>query len=206
LIEFADIPRIYVGSAGSLAEGYPGRAVYHFDFPRAATLRPRIAGIGGAGSAIRVSLDGHPVVEQSWPARRAASAGAAPEFPAEFSFPVSAGRHDLVVENPGAPDWFDLTGIDLGLDTPVLAAAGQRSAGFIALWVWHRQGVFAVNAPKPVTGTLLVDDVPAGTWHVTWWNSLTGVPAATTTIEHAGGLLKLPTPAIARHAAVVLER
>jgi hypothetical protein len=206
LIAFADIPRIYVGSPGSLAEGYPGRAVYHFDFPRATTLRARVAGIGSGGSAIRVSLDGHPVVEKSWPPRRAPSAGATPEFPAEFSFPVSAGRHDLVVENPGAPDWFDLTGIDLGLDTPVLAAVGQRGAGFIALWVWHRQGVFAVDAPTPATGTLLVDDVPAGRWRVTWWNSLTGVPAATTTIEHAGGVLKLPTPAIARHAAVVLER
>ena len=205
-IGFADIPRIYVGSAGSLAEGYPGRAVYHFDFPRATTLRPRVADIGAGGSAIRVSLDGHPVLEKSWPARRAAPVGAAPEFPAEFSFPVSAGRHDLVVENPGARDWFDLTGIDLGLDTPVLAAAGQRDAGFIALWVWHRQGVFAVDAPTPATGTLLVDDVPAGTWRVTWWNSLTGVPAAPLIIGHGGGVLKLPTPAIARHAAVVLER
>ncbi len=206
LIEFADIPRIYVGSPGSLAEGYPGRAVYHFDFPRATTLRARVAGIGAGGSAIRVSLDGHPVVEKSWPPRSAPAAGATSEFPEELSFPVSAGRHDLVVENPGAPDWFDLTGLDLGLDTPVLAAAGQRSASFIALWVWRREGVFAVNEPKPVAGTLLVDDVPAGTWRVTWWNSLAGVPAATTTIEHAGGVLRLPTPAITRHAAVVLER
>ncbi|HTZ20822.1 MAG TPA: hypothetical protein VMC06_08065 [Opitutaceae bacterium] len=206
LIEFADIPRIYVGSPGSLAEGYPGRAVYHFDFPRATTLRPRVAGIGAGGSAIRVSLDGHPVVEKSWPARRAAPAAAAPEFPVEFSFPVSAGRHDLVVENPGAPDWFDLTRIDLGLDIPALAAVGKRDASFIALWVWHREGVFAVDAPPPATGTLLVDDVPAGRWRITWWNSLTGVPARPTIIEHGGGVLKLPTPAIARHAAVVLER
>jgi hypothetical protein len=206
LIEFADIPRVYVGSPGSLAEGYPGRAVYHFDFPRATTLRPRVAGIGAAGSAIRVLLDGHPVVEKSWPPRRTPSAGAAPEFPEEFSFPVSAGRHDLVVENPGARDWFDLTGIDLGFDTAVLAATGRRNARFIALWVWHREGVFAVNAPPPATGTLLVDDVPAGQWRVTWWNSLEGVPAAPLTVEHAGGVLKLPTPAIARHAAVVLER
>jgi hypothetical protein len=124
----------------------------------------------------------------------------------EFSFPVSAGHHDLVVENPGPLDWFDLTGIDLGFDVPVLAAAGRRDANFIALWVWHREGVFAVNAPPPATGTLLLDDVPAGKWRVTWWNSLTGVPAASVTIEHKGGVLKLPTPAIARHAAVVLER
>jgi hypothetical protein len=206
LIEFADIPCIYIGSPGGLADGYPGRAVYHFDFPRAATLRPRVAGIGAFGSAIRISLDGHPVVEKSWPPRSGPSAGAAPTFPEEFSFPVSAGRHDLVVENPGANDWFDLAGIDLGFDTAVLAAVGKRDAGFIALWVWHREGVFAVNAPTPASGTLLVDDVPAGTWRVTWWNSLEGVPGATTTIDHAGGLLKLPTPAIARHAAVVLER
>jgi len=205
-IGFADIPRIYVGSRDSLADGFPGRAVYHCDFPRATTLRPRVADIGATGSAIRVSLDGHPVVEKSWPPRSAPSAGAAPEFPAEFSFPVSAGHHDLVVENPGPLDWFDLTGIDLGFDVPVLAAAGRRDAGFIALWVWHRKGVFAVDAPRPASGTLLLDDVPAGQWRVTWWNSLTGVPAASITIVHKGGMLRLPTPAIARHAAVVLER
>jgi hypothetical protein len=205
-IEYADIPRIYVGSPDSLAQGYPGRATYHVDFPAPVTLWLHIADTGKRGAAIRVSLDGNTVAEKSWPARPADSGGSTAPSVAELSFSATAGAHTLVVENPGGPDWFDLSGIDLGLDTPVLAAVGKRGEDFIALWVWHRTGVFALQAPAPAVGTLLIEDVPAGTWHVTWWDTLKGIPAASTTIAHQGGLLRLSTPSIARHAAVVLTR
>ena len=58
----------------------------------------------------------------------------------------------------------------------------------------------------PDAGTPLLKDVPAGIWHVTWWDTLKGIPAAPVTIAHPGGLLRLPTPPIDRHAAVVLTR
>ena len=206
-IEYADIPRIYVGSPTSLAQGYPGRATYHIDFPRAVTIRLHLADTGRRGAALRVSLDGRAVIERTWPARPPDAAGAKPvPTAAELSFPATAGAHTLVVENPGSLDWFDLKGIDLGLDTGVLAAVGRRGADFIALWVWHRTGVFALQTPAPATGTVLIDDVPAGAWHVAWWDTLEGVPADPVTIQHGGGVLRLPTPPIARHAAVVLTR
>jgi hypothetical protein len=205
-IEFADIPRIYVGSPNSLAEGYPGRATYHVDFPQPVTLRMHIADTGRGGAAIRVSLDGRTVVERTWPPRPAGSGGDTAPNAAELSFPAPAGAHTIVVENPGGPDWFDLNGIDLGVDTGALAAVGQRGSDLLALWVWHHTGVLALQPPAPVTGTILIEDVPAGTWHVTWWDTLEGMPAAPVTIEHKGGLLRLSTPPISRHAAVVLTR
>jgi hypothetical protein len=205
-IEFADVPRIYVGSPNSLAEGYPGRATYHLDFPRPVTLRLHIADTGAGGAAIRVSLDGRTLAEKSWPARPANSSGQAGSDPAELSFPVTAGAHTVVVENPGGPDWFDLAGIDLGLDTSVLAAVGKCSSDFLVLWVWHRTGVFALDPPAAVSGTVVLDEVPAGIWHVTWWDTLKGVPATPATIDHPGGRLRLGTPPISRHAAVVLTR
>jgi hypothetical protein len=205
-VEYADIPRIYVGSPDSLAEGYPGRATYHIDFSAPVTLRLHIADTGKRGAAIRVLLDDKTAVEKTWPARPADSGGSTAPNAAELSFSSTAGAHTIVVENPGGPDWFDLSGIDLGLDTPVLAAVGKRGGDFIALWVWHRTGVFALQSPAPVTGIMLIEDVPAGTWHVTWWDTLKGIPAASTTTAHQGGLLRLPTPSIARHAAVVLTR
>jgi hypothetical protein len=52
----------------------------------------------------------------------------------------------------------------------------------------------------------VLEDVPAGTWHATWWDSLKGVPAAPVPIRHPGGTLRLPTPPISRHAAVTLTR
>jgi Cellulase (glycosyl hydrolase family 5) len=87
-----------------------------------------------------------------------------------------------------------------------LAAVGRRDGSFIALWVWRRDCVFAAARPAPATGTIVLPDVPAGRWRVTWWDSLTGRPRSSSTIDHPGGTLRLPTPAIARQAAVDLVR
>ncbi len=203
-VELAEIPRIYVGSAASRAEGLPSRATYHLDFAKAATVRARLVGVSPAGAAIRIALDGRLVAEKSWAARAADLPSV--EKPGELAFAVEAGRHTLVVENPGTADWFDLAQLDLGLDTPVLAAAGQRNAEFVALWLWHRDGVFAVRPPKAASATLRLADLPAGSWRIVWWDTLKGVPSTPTTLQHAGGELRLPTPAIDRHAAVVLTR
>jgi hypothetical protein len=203
---FADIPRILVGSPDSLAEGYPGRATYHFDLPRSGTIRLHVADTGAKGAAIRATLDGQIVAAHSWPPHPENSGGSIAPTAMELSFSADAGAHTLIVDNPGGPDWVDLADIDFGLDVPGLAAVGKRGGDFLALWVWHRTGVFALNPPAPVTGALLLEDVPAGTWHVTWWDTLKGISAAPVTIAHQGGLLRLPIPPIARHAAVVLTR
>jgi hypothetical protein len=49
-----------------------------------------------------------------------------------------------------------------------------------------------------------LEGVPAGSWKVTWWDTLKGAPMASQVVAHPGGMLRLPTPPIARHAAVVL--
>jgi hypothetical protein len=203
---FADIPRILVGSSESLAEGYPGRVTYHFDLPRAGTIRLHVADTGAKGAVIRAMLDGQIVATHSWPSHPAKIDAGSVTPATELSFPADAGAHTLVVDNPGGPDWVDLADIDFGLDVPVLAAVGKRAGDFLALWVWNRVGVFALNPPAAATGTLLLADVPAGTWKVTWWDTLKGIPATPVTMVHEGGLLRLPIPPIDRHAAVVLAR
>ena len=203
-VEFADVPRTYASMTADLGAGHADRATYHVDFPRAATLRARIVNTAPRGAAIRISVDGRGVAEKSWPAH--APGARAFAQPDELAFPLTAGPHTVVVENPGPADWFEMSGLDLGLDVPVLAAVGQRSADFIALWVWHRTGVFALRPPAPVAGVLRLEDVPAGRWQVMWWDTIKGVPSTPTVVAHAGGLLKLPIPALSRHAAVVLTR
>ena len=203
-LESADIPRAYVGSPGSLADGLPGRATYRADFPRATTLQARVTGVGAGGTAIRISIDGKTAVEKTW----AAGAAGAPgwDHPVELTFNAPAGLHTLQVENPGGEDWFQLDAIETDLAVPVIAALGKRSDDFMALWLWHRTGVFALNPPAPVPGTLLLEDVPAGKWTVTWWDTIKGIAAPAREIEHGGGLLRLPVPAFNRHTAVVLTR
>ena len=203
-LELGEIPRVFPNSAESRKEGFPGRATYHIDFPQEMTLHARVTGAGAKGAELRVAVDGRAVLEKTWTARPAATP--APGLPAVLPFTVPAGRHTLVVENPGSPDWFELAGIDFPVEIPVLAAIGRRSGDFIAVWVWHRAGVFALTPPAPVGGGLVLDAVPAGTWHVTWWDTLKGEPAGTADRVHPGGTLRLEIPPLSRHLAVWLER
>lgn len=203
-VEVADIPRTYVGSPKSLADGLPGRAAYGVDFPQETAWRARVTGMGAKGTALRISVGGKVVAEKSW----AVGATDAPrsDQPAEITFRVPAGPQTLVVENPGAEDWFQLDQLATDLPVPALAAIGKRSEYFLAVWLWHRTGVFALQHPMPVSGALLLDAVPAGKWTVTWWDTLKGIPAPAQEIEHHGGQLSLPIPALTRHTAVVLTR
>lgn len=203
-VQLADVPRVYVGSPKSLAEGLPGRATYHVNFPKETTLRARITGVGAGGSAIRISCGGKVVAEKSWKAR--ASDKPSWDRPTEIIFHAPAGPQALVVENPGAADWFQLDAIETDIPVPVLAAMGRRADSFMAVWLWHRQGVFALAEPAPAGGTLVLDDVPQGKWTITWWDTLKGTSGASIEVLHQGGPLRVSVPAFARHAAVVLIR
>ncbi len=198
-VSFADVPRVYVAAGRS--EGFPSQGTYHFDAPRALILRVSIASAGKT-CALEVLLDDRAVANRTW------SDGAAMpsrEHPQLVEIPVSAGRHTLVVRNTGEKGAVEIPSIGFGTSVSQLAVAGQRGTGFIALWLWNRTDVYA-KTPTAVAGTLAVDDVPAGTWQVTWWDTLAGRPANPTTLTHAGGTLRVPTPPIPRHAAVVLKK
>jgi hypothetical protein len=204
---------VYVGAAKSIADGYPPRAAFDVDYPRDAVVRIHIKDASAAGSRVRVLLDDAVVASHVWPApppgpdgKPVAKPPPQPPRPVELSFPVTAGKHRIVLENDGGPDWFDLAGIDLGVTHSAIAAVGKRDANFVALWLWRRDGVFALTDAAPVEGTVLVEDLPAGRWTVTWWDSLKGVPDKPVEIDHAGGTLELATPGISRHAAVVLKK
>jgi hypothetical protein len=205
-IDFGRIPRIFMNGEESRIKGHSSRAVYHFNFPRASVLQFQIGDSAAANSAIRILLDEAIVAEAAWPELPKEAPAKSPRPQSDILVPVTAGEHTLVVENSADKGWFDLTAIDVGLEQPVLGAIGQRSENFIALWLWHRRGVFASKGASPVVGTILIDNLSAGSWRITWWDTFTGKPAAPVSLLHPGGVLRLPTPAIARHAAVVIER
>ena len=206
ILELANIPRIYVGAKESLDAGFSGQTTLHFDFPKPSTLSFHITETNSASGAIRISIDGVTSAERTWPERKPETLASSKPYTDVISVPILAGVHTVLVENPGSLGWFDLSQIDLGMDVPVLAATGQRDANFIAVWVWHRNGVFTPQATPPAQGTLMIGDVAPGTWRVTWWNTLDGIPDAATNVSHNGGVLRIATPPISRHAAVVLTR
>ena len=213
LSDYASIPQFVVGSSKSIAEGYPDRIAFQVAYSQSATVRVRLADAGPLGSAVRVMLDGREIAHHSWPAlaaanpaAKAAPASASKSRPAELQFSVAPGSHEMVLQNTGGADWFEFASIDLGLKTSALAAVGRRDADFIAVWIWQRDAIFALAPPAPVSGRLILPDVAAGTWRVTWWDTTAGTPSAVIAIEHPGGALELSSPPIGRHAAVALTR
>ncbi|HEY5551603.1 MAG TPA: hypothetical protein VIK52_06935, partial [Opitutaceae bacterium] len=197
--DFADVPRNYVTRASHRRDGFPSRGTYMIHAPRDLAMRATITAVGAnGGGSLRISANGKTLAERSWKPGH--------QFPDEVAFTMPAGRQTLLVENSADTDWVEVLKIDLGLETSALASVGKRDDSFIACWLWNRAGVFAIDAPKPVAGTLVLADVPAGSWHVKWWDTFAGKVATVAKLEHTGGTLHVPTPPIARHAAVVLDR
>ncbi len=195
------IPRHFVSGDPAARQKFPGRVTLQLDYPQAATATVRLAAHGADGASLRIALDGETIAEEAWP-----RTGQQERLDTNFPIPVSAGRHSLLIENPRGKDWFELAGIDTGLTCSPLAAVGKRADDRVCLWVWHRQGVYAEKGAAPVAGTVRIDAIPAGDWRVVWWDLDDGEPGAAGTVVHAGGPLEIPTPPIARHAAVALTR
>jgi hypothetical protein len=185
---------------------FPHAVTLHLHYPRDATAIVRFSGASPGGGSIRLTLDGQVVGQHAWPVISLEAKQPPPQPPQEFVLPMKSGRRTLVLENPTGPDWVAFGSLATGLDIPALAAAGRRADDRILLWVYHRTGVLALAEPTPATATLQLEDVAAGTWQVTWWDVTTGQPARTEQLNHGGGTLALPTPAVSRHTAGWLER
>lgn len=205
--ECADIPRFIVGSDEGRADGFPDRTTFRIEIPNTTHARLVIADAGPKGSNVRVWLDGHVIAEEIWPAQPSGSGPVHAKRPREISFELNTGAHEILLENNGGDDWFEFGSLDLGLQTSLMAAVGKRSSSVIAGWVWREDGVFSLKPPPASDeATIIVDDVPAGTWQLTWWDSVRGEPRETESISHAGGDLHLKTSSFSRHAAFILRR
>jgi hypothetical protein len=195
-LEAGDIAATLVAKK-SVAEGFPDRATYRLDLPHRSAMSVHVDSVAASGGGLRVSVDGKEVALHQW-------AGGATPDPAVLEFKVPSGRHTILLEDPG-PDWVGVSEIDTGMKEPVLALVGRRNSRFIEAWVWHRSNLYALHPAAPASGTVVFDAVPAGSWKVTWWDTEKGVPKSSSTVQHAGGTLRIATPPIERHAAVVLS-
>jgi hypothetical protein len=205
--DIAELPHFIVGAPESVADGFPPKVTLRVDMPSDGAARLVMADGGVKGAVVRVSVDGRITAEERWEPLEISPGEKAAKRPREIALPLAAGAREIVVENTGGLDWVEFGSLDLGLTVPLVAAVGKRADDFAALWVWRHDGVFAGKAPSPVKDAVLViDDVAAGAWRVTWWDSLKGVPAATQSLAHSGGPLRLTVPSISRHAALIIER
>lgn len=198
-LEAANLPATLVGSDASRADGFPDRVTYRLDLPKETSAKVIVGSMAAGGGGIDVRVDGNLVASHRW-----AGGTGAPD-PGILEFLIPAGPHSVLLQNPG-PDWIGVSAVELATPVPVLAMIGRRNDHFIEGWVWHRQNIYAEAPSTPSSGVVLLRDVPAGSWKVTWWNTEKGVPLAPSTVAHPGGTLKLQAPQILRHAAFVLTR
>ncbi len=205
--DVAELPHFLVGAPESVADGFSPKVSFRVELANAVSARLVIADGGVKGAVVQVRVDGRVVAEERWEPIEPVARGKAAKRPREIALQLMAGTREIVIENTGGLDWIEFGSLDLGVTAPVVAAVGKRTEDFLALWVWRQDGVFAEQMPPTVRdGVLIVDDVAAGEWRVTWWDSIKGVPSTAESVVHAGGALRISIPPIARHAALVLER
>lgn len=191
-----DWPATFVTPESEANDGFPSSSRFRADFPTDTTLRFHVDQVGATGGNLRIEIDGHAVVERTWPP------GAV--LPVEIAVPAAAGPREIVVKNPGGADWVRIPHLDLGVLASDLVAVGRRDPRFIALWIRHRRNILAASPGPAAQGEIVLSDMPAGTWIVKWWDTATGQPGSPASLSHPGGELRVPTPEILRHAAVTL--
>ncbi|MBP7140366.1 MAG: cellulase family glycosylhydrolase [Opitutaceae bacterium] len=212
-ITLSDIPRYYTADPRYLALGL--RRSFDITFTKTTgTDKPltlELTDLGYEGGSMRVLVDGKSVHEITWNQRQASVV----LLPQRITVPVSEGRHTLTLENTGDPRTgrvasFRLGTLDLTGTEPALAACGLRMPDLqvVLVYLWHRANIFdeSERYGPDASGAVLVEDLPAGRWRATWWNMSEGGPASVDSFSHGGGTLRLQTPGIRRHAAVILER
>lgn len=223
--------RVRISSAGAQMEGGPlssllqGRGnhgelhnpvTFEVDLPRATTLlieAQEISGWGGAG--LNVTLDGKTVLDRAFPDPDGDKAtDSLKQFAGNYPVEIPAGRHIVVVTNPGA-DWirtgFRFVGLQEKREPPILAWAMIGKSTAIA-WVRHedwtwREVVENGKRPGSVAPTVLtLPRVPAGRWTAELWDTWTGEILRRETLVVNGSGARVTLPPIDRDIAVKLRR
>ena len=198
----ADLPGALVGLSNHRKNGYANATEIRFVKTGAQPVEITIDKLGREGGSLRVLVDGAIAQDYNWPSNADAQT---------LSINVPAGVRSLILQNSGETPQagtISIKSINLTGTQPALAAAGRRDGGAVILYLWHRANILAI-APAANTsaqGTVILENLPRGTWKITWWNMREGGPESQETITHDGGNFLLKTPAILRHAAVIMEK
>jgi hypothetical protein len=114
--------------------------------------------------------------------------------PASLTIPISAGEHNVVIDNLGG-DFIQLDSMYIEhYITPLRTVAlADRKQGIFLAWLQHRDYTWENTQkgvqPTPVTATLRIDNMPPGQYRVELWDPFTGnvVGSETMTIADTKG-------------------
>lgn len=198
----ADVSSHIHGDHTKIANGFPQFLSIRATAPTTTTFTLNVQQIGKRGAEVRILVDGKEEAARVWPA---SEDDTNTDLDESLTVPLPKGDHTVVIKGVGA-DWLVMKSfsIDTGF-IPALRAIGRRSEDAVTLWVHHRKGLADPNA-KPATGRIRLNGLEDGTWRVVWWKMKEGGVKSEEEIVAKNGVLIIDTPAIKRHAAVIIER
>ncbi len=208
--EFTALPsgRIEGGSGMSAyLQGDSNRAMFphatfRVNFPKNGEFAVAFDGVAPGGAAVDISVDGEVRATATLAPPRDGDEAEPRPLALTLSVPLSAGEHEIRLENVG-PDWIRIATFTLSPYAPPLAVRAKGDADLIVLWAYRRD---TTAAATPIEhATLILPDVPAGRFNVDW------VATATGTVVSRGestsdGTLRLSPPAITHDLAAVVRR
>lgn len=173
--------------------------VFMVEYPGAGKFSVRTSSTSGNSPKIAIWLDGNQVLLQN----------ASTESTYQISIP--AGKHSIKVDNPGK-DWISISaysfeGLGSTIDPYVLKAASEKKAiGWLLNNQYNHLTVPQGNVPPPSIGARLqlsnfVDD----SYHIKWYNCLTGAMVESKPITVSGGQLIVDIPDLYWDMAFVVD-
>ncbi|HOF39308.1 MAG TPA: hypothetical protein PLD73_04485 [Candidatus Hydrogenedentes bacterium] len=186
---------------------------FEVDAPEDTTFGVLVEGVSGhGGAALRIDVDGETVLSEEF-ADTDEGTETLYVYDGTYRVPVSAGRHRIVVENPGI-DWFYAAyEIPWLRAAPALRALGVAGDSQALVWLQHRAHTWSNVAAgdfaeSPVSGArALLRGLAEGTWRAEQWDTRTG-RAEASEMHRVGdsGQLELALPPIARDMAFRLYK
>lgn len=190
---------------------------FETDLPWPTVLEVQVGDVSGYGGAgLVVTLDGKKVVKEIFPdPDEDHSTTTLKQFAGSRSIPLPAGRHRVVVENPGQ-DWVrvDYRFMSAAIRTsPPLVAWASAGPDTALAWVRHEdrswrnvieRKIKIVPAPPSI---LVVRGLRAGVWKAVLWDTWKGKAAsAQQVVVRTNGEGRISLPPISTDLAIRLER
>ena len=190
---------------------------FETDLPWPTRLLVDVGGVSGwGGAALRVEVDGHPVLAQEFPNTNPPEKhDTLNQYNRAYAAEIPAGRHTARVENTG-PDWFTSSfRFEQAVEStrpPLFAWAVAGNATAIA-WVrcegrtWRRVCALKERLPPAPPSVLVLPGLAPGEWQAELWDTWSGQAIASQRLTvPASGEARIALPAIEKDLAVKLRR
>ena len=190
---------------------------FETDLPWPTRLLVDVAGVSGwGGAALRLEVDGQPVLVQNFPNSNPPDKhDTLNQYNRVYAAEIPAGRHTARVENTG-PDWFFSSfRFEKAVEStcPPLEAWAVTGKKTALAWVrvegrtWRRVCALKEQIPPAPPSVLVLPGLTKGKWEAELWDTWAGKPIQSFPVKvPSSGEARIALPAIEKDLAVKLRR